>query len=118
MHPLPGSRATGSPPAGLGAAVPAPWAQWRAGGRDQLWFWAFSHFKFTPFLHQCQAAQVGAIGAEAHFYVRREALFTQKEQARAPVTSLLVLSNTLLYQSGAKMPLLGFFGGAGRKHKG
>ena len=45
-------------------------------------------------------------------------MFTQKDQARVPVTSLLVLSDTLLHHPAAKMPLLVFFGGVGRKHKG
>lgn len=40
--------------------------------------------------------------------MRRATLFTQKKQARVPVTSLLDLSNTPLHHPGAKMPLLGF----------
>lgn len=38
-------------------------------------------------------------------------MFTQKEQASVPLTSLLVLSNTLLHHPGAKMPLLVFLEG-------
>lgn len=106
----------------MGSCRPCPTGTVEGRGKRAALALGFFSFQIHPFLflRQCQAAQARAIGAGGggHFYTRRATLFTQKEQARVPMTSLLILSNTLLHHPGAKMPLLVFFGGVGRKHKG